>query len=113
VLLGSLAAGRRQREADAVITKVLGASRGQVLAAAILQHLILAAFAAIMAAPIGIAFAYALASVLLDVQFGVDASTLGAVVIGGIAITGVLGALTIVRALSAAPARLLREMGTE
>jgi putative ABC transport system permease protein len=113
VLLGSLAAGRRQREADAVITKVLGASRGQVLAAAILQHLILAAFAALMAAPIGIAFAYALTSVLLDVQFGVDASMLGAVIVGGIAITGVLGALTIVRALSVAPARLLREMGAE
>jgi hypothetical protein len=51
--------------------------------------------------------------VQLDVQIGVDASTLGAVVIGGIAITGVLGALTIVRALSTAPARLLREMGAE
>jgi putative ABC transport system permease protein len=113
VLLGSLAAGRRQREADAVITQVLGASRGQVLGAAILQHVILAAFAALLATPIGLGLAYALTAVLLDVEFAVDARMLAAVIVGSIAITGALGAITIVRALSVPPARLLREMAAE
>jgi putative ABC transport system permease protein len=113
VLLGSLAAGRRQREADAVITKVLGASRGQVLGSAILQHAILATFAALLAIPVGLGLAYALTAVLLDVEFAVDARMLAAVIVGGIAITGALGGITIVRALSVPPARLLREMAAE
>ena len=33
VLAGALAAGRRQREADAIVTKVLGATRGQIASA--------------------------------------------------------------------------------
>jgi hypothetical protein len=38
---------------------------------------------------------------------------LAAVIVGSIAITGALGAITIVRALSVPPARLLREMAAE
>jgi putative ABC transport system permease protein len=37
VLLGSLATGRRQRQADAVITKVLGATRAEVLSVSIVH----------------------------------------------------------------------------
>lgn len=113
VLIGSLATGRRQRQADAVITKVLGAKRGEVIAVSVVQHLILAAFAALLAVPLGIVLAWALTQVMLDVQFAVDATTLAAVVAVAIAITGLLGAATIYKVLSLRPARLLREMGAD
>ena len=109
VLIGSLATGRRQRQMDAVINKVLGARRFEVLGEALLHYSLLAAFAAIFAAPLGIALAWILTMVLLDVDFAINAGTVAAVVLGAVVITGVLGAGTIFRVLSLRPARLLRE----
>ena len=51
--------------------------------------------------------------VLLDVEFALNAVTLIAVDVGAIAITGLLGATTILRALSSRPAHLLRALGAE
>jgi putative ABC transport system permease protein len=113
VLLGSLATGRRQRQADAVITRVLGASRGQVLASAILRYILLATFAALLATPIGIALAWILTVVLLDVEFVVDPMTLLVVEAGSILFTGLLGATTIIRGLRSRSALFLRELGAE
>jgi len=113
VLLGSLATGRRQRQADAVITKVLGAKQTEVLVVAVVHYVLLAAFAALVATPLGIALAWILTIVLLDVDFTLSAMTLAAVDLGAIAITGLLGATTIRRALSPRPALLLRELGAE
>ncbi len=79
ILVGSLASGRRQREADAVITKVLGAQRGEILLAAILQFLLLAAFAALLAAPVGVATAWAISAILLNVAFAIDLGGIGLV----------------------------------
>ena len=50
---------------------------------------------------------------LLEVEFTINPATLAAVDLGAIAITGFLGATTIVRVLSARPARLLRQMGAD
>lgn len=110
VLIGSLATGRRQREADAVLTKVLGATRGEVISTTLLQFGLLAAFAALLATPIGVGLAYVLTAVLLDVAFTVEVPILGLVQIGAIVITAVLGAAMLLRVLSRRPARLLREM---
>jgi len=109
VLIGSLATGRRQRQANAVINKVLGATRFDVLAVNVLHFAILATFAAILATPLGIALAWILTLVMLDVEFSVNALTIAAVDLGAIAITGILGATTILKALSVRPAHLLRE----
>lgn len=113
VLIGSLATGRRQRQADAVITKVLGAKRGEVIAVSVVHFVLLALLAALLATPLGIGLAYVLAQVLLEVDFTFNAATLAAVDIGAIVITGLLGAATIFRVLSLRPARLLRQMATE
>jgi putative ABC transport system permease protein len=113
VLLGSLATGRRQRQADAVITKVLGATRGEVLAVAFVHYVLLAVFAALLATPIGIALAWVLSRLMLDVEFSLDSFTLAAVNVGAIAITGLLGAATIIRAVSSRLAQLLRQLGAE
>lgn len=113
VLIGSLATGRRQRQADAVITKVLGMRRGRVLWTSALHFLLLAALSAALATPLGLILSWILTMVLLDVEFTVDPATLAAVIFGAIAFTGFLGATTILRALSRRPALLLRQMGTD
>jgi putative ABC transport system permease protein len=113
VLFGSLASGRRQRQADAVITKVLGARRIDVLAVSVVHYLLVATFAALLATPLGIALAWILTMVLLEVDFTLSVITLTAVGVGAIAITGLLGATTILKALSRRPALFLRELGAE
>ncbi len=113
VLIGSLATGRKQRQADAVITKVLGARRFEVLVVSVVHYLLLAAFAALLATPLGVALAWALTMVLLEVDFTLNAFTLSIVDLGAIAITGLLGATTILKALKPRPALLLRQLGAE
>ena len=113
VLLGALATGRRQRQADAVITRVLGARRIGVLLVAILQYGLLALIAALVATPLGIALAWGLTELLMDVAFTLDAGIIAAVEIGAVAITGLLGATTIIPALRSRSALFLRQLATE
>jgi putative ABC transport system permease protein len=113
VLIGSLATGRRQREADAVITKVLGARRFEIIGTVVVQFLLLAAFAALLATPIGIGLAYILAQVLLDVAFTLNPVVLAIVNTGAVVLTAILGAMTIWRVLSLRPAHLLRQLATD
>lgn len=49
VLAGALSVGRQQREADAVIMKVLGARRAHVIAAFLVEYALLGAIAACLA----------------------------------------------------------------
>ncbi|MET3923997.1 FtsX-like permease family protein [Devosia sp. 2618] len=110
VLIGSLATGRRQREADTVITKVLGATRFELLASAFTQYLILAALAAIPAVILGLGVGWLVSMVMLNVEFTSNTDALGVVLFSAIVITALLGAFTILRAASARPARLLRDL---
>ncbi|MHA6690682.1 ABC transporter permease [Devosia sp. A449] len=110
VLVGSLATGRRQREADTVITKVLGATRFELLATAFLQYLILATLAVLPAIALGIGLGWLVSMLLLNVEFSIGSDALAVVLLAAIAITACLGALTILRAASARPARLLRDL---
>jgi putative ABC transport system permease protein len=112
ILIGSLAAGRRQRESDAVLNKVLGATRSEILVTALMQFLLLAIFAAIIAVPAGIFTAWLLTQVLLNVSFAVDPATIGIVVASLVGMTAILGATTLLRVLSIRPALLLREMSS-
>jgi putative ABC transport system permease protein len=110
VLVGSLSTGRRQREADTVITKVLGATRVSLLAGAFLQYLILATLAAIPAILLGSGLGWVVSMVMLNVDFTLSLDALLVVLAAAIVITALLGALTILRAASARPARLLRDL---
>jgi len=113
VLLGSLAMGRRRREADAVITKVLGGKTAGILASSAIHYLVLATVAALVASVCGTAIAWLLVQLLLEVEFAVDPMVLLAVNLGAIVITGVLGATTILRGIAPRPALFLRELGAE
>ncbi len=110
VLVGSLSTGRRQREADTVITKVLGATRFELLATAFLQYLILATLAVLPALALGIGLGWLVSMLMLNVDFTLGGDALTVVLATTIAITACLGALTILRAASARPARLLRDL---
>jgi putative ABC transport system permease protein len=110
VLIGSLATGRRQRQADAVITKMLGAKRFEIIAVQVIHFVLLAAFAALLATPLGIGLAWVLTKVLLEVDFAINPATIAAVNFGAIAITGFLGAMTIFNVLARRPALILREL---
>jgi putative ABC transport system permease protein len=110
VLIGSLSTGRRQREADAVIGKVLGTTRFELIATAFVQYLLLAVLAAIPALVIGLGVGRFVVMLLLDVEFGFRADVLAVVLATAVIVTAVLGAMTILRAASARPARLLRDL---
>lgn len=110
VLIGSLAAGRRQRQADAVITKVLGATRRQLLGTDFVQFLILSLTAALPALGLGLGLGWLASMMLLNVQFSIDATLLALVLGAAILLTAILGCITILRAVSVRPARLLRDL---
>ena len=110
VLIGSLSTGRRQREADTIITKVLGGTRRTLLGTAFLQYLILAILAAIPATILGVGVGWLVSMVMLNVDFTLNARVLGVVLTTAILITALLGSLTILRAATARPARLLRDL---
>ncbi len=111
VLAGALSVGRSQREADAVVMKVLGARRGQVIAAFLIEYALLGALAAGLALAIAIAGAWAASSLLLEIGFGVDGVQVLVFSLAIIAVTTATGAATTWSAMSSRPAVRLREEG--
>lgn len=108
VLAGTMASGRKQREADAVIEKVLGATRGDVLKVFMLEYALLGGFAALVAAVIGVVAAWTITVGALEIAFFADPVLLVGVIAGAIALTIAAGAITTWQALSTPPARYLR-----
>src|SRR5690606_26857735 len=108
VLAGALAAGRRQREADATVLKVLGATRGDVVAAFVVEYGLLGALAAVLAALIGSVAAWAFVTQVLDLAYRPLPGLVAAVVVTAMALTILAGMLTTWSALSVRPARFLR-----
>lgn len=112
VLAGTMAAGRKQRESDAVVNKVLGATRGNVVRVFALEYTLLGSFAAALATIVGIVGAYAIIKLAgMDVGFGVDPVLIISVLAGSVVLTIVTGALTTWSALSTRPAQYLRALG--
>ncbi len=111
VLAGTMASGRKQREADATIEKVLGATRSDVLKVFVLEYALLGAFSAIVAAIIGIAAAWVITVSALEVDFFADPVLLLEVIAGAVVLTIGTGALTTWQSLSTSPARHLRATG--
>ena len=111
VLAGTMAAGRAQREADAVINKVLGATRGDVIRAFVLEYSILGAFAAILAAVLGVLGAWGISVYALQIDYAIDVKLILVVIIFTVVLTIATGALTTWSALSTKPAQFLRMEG--
>lgn len=109
VLAGAMAAGRKQRESDAVVMKVLGATRGDVLRAYLVEYGVLGLLAAVLAGLLGLAGTWGFVEFVLEIDFWADPALIVWVALGTVALTIAVGMLTTWSALSARPARFLRE----
>ena len=108
VLAGAMAAGHKARVYDAVVMKVLGATRARILAAFALEYALMGLGAAIIAAAAGTLAAFALIAGPMQADFIFLPSTLAATVLGAVALTVILGLLGTYSALSAPAAPVLR-----
>ena len=108
VLAGALSVGRRQRESDAVVMKVLGATRRDVVGAFLMEYGLLGAFSTLFASALGIAGSWAVAAFLLEVPFTVDVALMASAAGGVILLSVLTGAATTWSAMSARPAQRLR-----
>ncbi|MCF8469381.1 MAG: ABC transporter permease [Parvibaculum sp.] len=108
VLAGAMAAGFRSRVRDAVLLKVLGATRARILAIYVCEYALLGLATAIVAALAGTAAAWAVIAIVMDMPWRFLAATLALTVAGATLVTIGLGLLGTWRALSAASAPVLR-----
>lgn len=110
VLIGAIAASRRQRIYDAVIMKTLGATRRQVLGAQAIEYAGLALLVSILAIIVGGAGGYVVVTQTLGLDWAPDWGDVALTVFAGAALVLALGLAGSLPALNARPARALREL---
>ena len=108
VLIGAIAATARARAREAAILKVLGASRGAVLAAYMIEYFAVGAIAGGAGALLGAAAAWPIVALVFKFRWIVDWASLAAVLGAVAGLTAVAGAVAALVALSARPAPVLR-----
>jgi putative ABC transport system permease protein len=108
VLAGAVAAGQRRRIREAVILKTLGATRGQIRAAWLVEFGILGLVAGGIAALVGLAASWAVVVLLMHADWVPLPGTLAAVVLGCVALMLGFGYAGTEAALRAKAAPLLR-----
>ncbi len=108
VLAQAIGAARQARLYDAVIAKVVGATRGQILAIALIEHGLAGAAGGLGAALVGTAAAWAVTVHFLELDFAFDLATTSAVTLGGAGIAAVLGLVSTARMLGTGTAAALR-----
>jgi putative ABC transport system permease protein len=110
VLVGAIAASRRARVYDSVLLKLLGATRGQVLAAQAIEYAALAVILSLLVAGLGAAAGWYVVTRVFELDWATDWRVVGATLAIGGAGTLALGLLGSLPALAARPARALREL---
>jgi putative ABC transport system permease protein len=108
VLAGAIAAGHRARLYDAVVLKVLGATRGRLALVYTIEYGLLGGLAGFAALFAGTLAAWAVAYWVLEIPFVFDGRALAFTILGGALGTLVLGLSGGFAALSAKPAKRLR-----
>ncbi|MDE0379026.1 MAG: ABC transporter permease [Rhodospirillales bacterium] len=108
VLAGATAAGHERRVHDAVVFKVLGARRGDLLRAFLAEHILLGCAIAGLAIGIGTLAAWAFVTQVLDLQWRFLPDYVAATAAACITMTLVLGFASTWRALGRRAAPLLR-----
>ena len=110
VLVGALAAGRRARTYDSVILKMLGATRGRILAAQAAEFAALALVVSFVALGLGSAAGWWVVVKIFELDWAPDWATVAATLALGAVVTLGLGLLGSLPALAARPARALRTL---
>lgn len=108
VLAGAIAAGHRRRIRDAVILKVLGATRRQILKIQAIEFALLGVATAIVSAIAGSLTAWAIITFVMQADFTLLPARLAVVVVGAIVLTTGFGLIGAQRALGRKPAAELR-----
>ncbi len=108
VLAGAIAAGHRARIYDAVVLKVLGATRGRLALIYAIEYGILGVLAGAAALAAGLAAAWCVTRFVLEISLTVSLSTLAVTIGGGVIASLVLGLAGGYAALAQKPARRLR-----
>ena len=110
VLVGAIAAARQSRIYDAVITKMLGGTRRQILGAQALEYGILAVVLGILSLALGLGAAYYVVVQIFDFSFAPDPWILAITLVGGAGLTFVLGIVGSLPILAARPSEALRSL---
>ncbi|MBL0925866.1 MAG: FtsX-like permease family protein, partial [Sphingomonadaceae bacterium] len=110
VLVGAIAAARQSRIYDAVITKMLGGTRNQILGAQALEYGILAVVLGLLSLVLGMAGAWYVVVQIFDFTFAPDPAILALTLVGGAGLTFVLGMVGSLPILAARPAEALRSL---
>ena len=108
VLAGAIAAGRRRRVYDAVVFKVLGATRATVLRAFLLEYGLLGVATGVIAALIGSLTAWAVVVLLMDMTWYFHAAAVFGTIVLCLVATLAIGFAGTWRALGQKAAPLLR-----
>jgi putative ABC transport system permease protein len=108
VLAGAIAAGARARAREAATLKVLGASRGQILTAYVVEYGLVGLIAGAAGVGLGAAAAWPVVTRVFRLGWAVDWSGVMALVGGAAVLTGLGGLLAAFAALAQRPAPVLR-----
>jgi len=108
VLAGSIAAGAGARAREAATLKVLGAARGQILLAYVIEYGAVGLIAGLAGVGLGAAAAWPVVVKVFQAQWSVDWSGVATLTGGAAGLTAVGGALAALQALSRRPAPVLR-----
>jgi putative ABC transport system permease protein len=108
VLAGAIAARARERTKEAATLKVLGASRGQILFAYVLEYGAVGAIAGAAGVALGYAAAWPVVVKVFQAHWSVDWAGVAALLGGAAALAGAGGLLAAFQALSQRPAPALR-----
>jgi putative ABC transport system permease protein len=109
VLLGAASATRLERLREAVLLRTLGATRGQLAGALVVEYLALGTLAALTGIALGAGAAWALARWLFEVPFLAPAGPLAALAAATAALTGAVGLGAGLAASRGTPLEALRE----
>ncbi len=108
VLIGAAAAGERGRVYEAALLKVLGASRGRILASFALRAGLMGAAAGLVALAVGAVAGWAVMRFVMETSYQFEWVSALAIILGGIGATLLAGLVFAWRPLSARPAQVLR-----
>jgi putative ABC transport system permease protein len=108
VLAGAIAAGERRRIYDAVVLKVLGATRATVMRAFLIEHGLLGLMAAAIAIALGSLGAWAVVVPVMDLHWRFSLGAAAGVAVIAAVVTLAFGMVGTLRALGRRPAPLLR-----
>lgn len=110
VLAGAMAGGQRRRIYDAVLLKVLGATRRDILIVYMIEYLLLGLLAALLASGLGWLAAYEIVTGVMKAPWTHFPGAMTVTVVGSALTTLLLGLIGAWRALTASPMSVLRDL---